>query len=82
MYISFNLTVFYLYFFNATVFKVSALEPESVFVIFCTERGGLVTGGTSNEACFEGCNKMKKVLSYPRGTSKLSVSQCEKEGLT
>ena len=77
MYINFNKINFYL-----DLFKVNALEPESVFIILITERGGLVTGGTSNEVCFEGCNEMKKVSSCQRGMSKLSVSQFKNKGLT
>ena len=82
MYVNFNITNFYLYFCNYNVFKVNALKLESVFVISCIERGGLVTGGTSNEVCFEGCNKMKKLSSWQKGMSKLSVSQYKSKGLT
>jgi group II intron reverse transcriptase/maturase len=68
-------------FFNVTIFKVNALEPEFAFFIFCAKRGGLVTEDTFNEMCFEGCNEMKKVSSCHKDMSKLSVSQ-SKLGLT
>ena len=86
MYINFNLTtITYLllfFFFNFTIFKINALKPESVHVNSYTERGGLVTGSTSNEVYFEDCSEMKKVLSCQKNMSKLSVSLYNSNGVT
>jgi hypothetical protein len=48
----------------------------------CTIRCGLATEIMSNEICFEGCSKMKKVSSRLRDTNKLSVGRFKIEGLT
>jgi RNA-directed DNA polymerase len=79
MYVNFNNRNL---FFNVNIFKVNALEPKTVFVILHTERDGLATGGISNEVCFEGCSKMKKISSCRKDMSKLSVSQNKRKCLT
>ena len=79
MYIKFVILRFYIYF---SLFKFNALESEVAFVFFNAKRGGLVTEGTFNEMCFEGCNEMKKVSSCHKGRSKLSESQNKVLGLT
>ena len=83
MYINFNLTNIYLdLFFSFIVFKINALEPESVFVVLYAERDGLATGGASNEVYFEGCSEMKKMSSCQKDMSKLCASPYDSKGVT
>jgi len=83
MYINIDIFQFYSYFiYDISFFKVNALEPEFASRSFNAKRDGLVTGGTFNEVCFEGCNEMKKVSSCHKDMSKLSESHNRVLGLT
>lgn len=76
---------FYIYLFHSLVlflFKVMHSNQNLYFVLLYTERVGLVTGDTFNEMYFEGCNKMKKVLSHHTDISKLSLSSYKSKGVT
>lgn len=85
MCINFNLTITHLhifFFFSFTIFKINVLKPECIFTVLYIKRDGLATGSTSNEVCFEGCSKMKKISSCQKDMSKLSVSSYNSKSVT